>query len=57
MDSYNFLTKIYIMILLSIVIICLQLKPLEGVVFADCGTDLGSASAVPGMPFFFNGLK
>ncbi|KAL1817264.1 hypothetical protein DCAR_0521687 [Daucus carota subsp. sativus] len=26
------------------------LKPLEGVVFADCGTDLGSASAVPGDP-------
>ena len=29
----------------------LQTGPVEGVIFADYGTDLGSGSTVPGMPF------
>lgn len=28
---------------------CLQLGPVEGVIFGDYGTDLGSGGAVPGM--------
>jgi len=29
----------------------MQYGPLEGVLFADYGSDLGSGSTVPGMPF------
>lgn len=31
----------------------LQMGPVEGVIFADYGTDLGSGPTVPGIPFHF----